>query len=194
MIAVMFTSYPRTLTVLAALLALLMLAYGGAMDAVYPPLLDVFEWLETTWFGVIGKTWGAAFAFVEAVHLLGLALLGGCVLVGDGRLLGVVLTDVPVQTVVERTHKVFVFGLSICLATGIFMACGVATKIYYLPVYWFKMLALSAGMVFHFQVRRPLLSHDIQNLNPVVVKMVAVASILVWFMVAATGRWIGFSG
>ena len=194
MIAVMFTSYPRTLTVLTALLALLMLAYGGAMDAVYPSLLDVFEWLETTWFGVIGKTWGAAFAFVEAVHLLGLALLGGCVLAGDGRLLGVVLTDVPVQTVVERTHRVFVFGLSICLATGIFMACGVATKIYYLPVYWFKMLALSAGILFHFQVRRPLLSHDIQNLNPVVVKMVAVASMLVWFMVAATGRWIGFSG
>jgi len=24
--------------------------------------------------------------------------------------------------------------------------------------------------------------------------MVAVASMLVWFMVAATGRWIGFSG
>ena len=194
MIAAMFTSYPRTLTVVAALLALLTFAYGGAMDAVYPSLLGVFEWLETTWFGVIGKTWGAAFAFVEAVHLLGLALLGGCVLASDGRLLGVVLTDVPVQTVVERTHRVFVFGLSISLATGIFMACGVATKIYYLPVYWFKMLALSAGMLFHFQIRRPLLSHDIQSLNPVVVKMVAVASMLVWFMVAATGRWIGFSG
>lgn len=192
--AVMWTSYPRTLTVVAALLTLLMLAYGGAMDAVYPSLLGAFEWLETTWFGVIGKTWGAAFAFVEAVHLLGLALLGGCVLAGDGRLLGVVLSDVPVQMVVERTHRVFVFGLSICLATGIFMACGVATKIYYLPVYWFKMLALSAGMLFHFQIRRPLLGHDIQNLNPVVVKMVAVASMLVWFMVAATGRWIGFSG
>ena len=194
MIAAILTSYPRTLTAIAALLALLTLAYGGAMDAVYPSLLTVFEWLETTWFGVIGKTWGAAFAFVEAVHLLGLALLGGCVLAGDGRLLGVILTDVPMQTVVERTHRVFVFGLSISLATGIFMACGVATKIYYLPVYWFKMLALSAGMLFHFQVRRPLLSHDIQSLNPVVVKMVAVASMLVWFMVAATGRWIGFSG
>ena len=109
-------------------------------------------------------------------------------------MLGVVLTDVPMQTVVERTHRVFVFGLSISLATGIFMACGVATKIYYLPVYWFKMLALSAGMLFHFHVRRPLLSHNIQSLNPVVVKMVAVASMLVWFMVAATGRRIGFSG
>ncbi|GIT63888.1 MAG: hypothetical protein Ct9H300mP22_2880 [Gammaproteobacteria bacterium] len=24
-----------------------------------------FEWMETTWFGVIGKTWGAAFAFIK---------------------------------------------------------------------------------------------------------------------------------
>lgn len=190
----MFTSYPRTLVVVAALVMMLVLIYGGITEAVYPTLLSVFEWLETTWFGVIGKTWGAAFAFVEAVHLLGLALLGGCVLAGDGRLLGLVLTDVPVNTVVERTHRVFVYGLVICLATGIFMACGVATKIYYLSVYWFKMLALSAGILFHFQIRKPLLSHDIHALNPVVVKMVGVASILVWFMVAATGRWIGFSG
>ncbi len=189
-----FTSYPRTLIVVTALVAMLFLAYGGVTDAVYPSLLVVFEWLETTWFGVIGKTWGPAFAFVEAVHLLGLALLGGCVLAGDGRLLGLVLTDVPIRTVTERTHRVFVCGLAICLATGIFMACGVATKIYYLSVYWFKMLALSAGILFHFQIRRPLLDHDIQALNPVVVKMVGLASMLVWFMVAATGRWIGFSG
>lgn len=74
------------------------------------------------------------------------------------------------------------------------MACGVAMKIYYLPVYWYKMLALVAGMLFHFYVRKPLLNHDIDELNPVVVKMVAIASILVWFLVAATGRWIGFSG
>ena len=194
MVAIMFTSYPRTLIVVTTLIVMVLLTFGGATDTVYPALLGVFEWLETTWFGVIGKTWGAAFAFVEAVHLLGLALLGGCVVASDGRLLGLVLTDVPVQTVVERTHRVFVYALSICLATGIFMACGVATKIYYLPVYWFKMLALSAGMLFHFQIRRPLLSHDIQALNPVVVKMVGIASILVWFMVAATGRWIGFSG
>ena len=111
MIATMFTSYPRTLTVVAALLALLTLVYGGAMEAVYPSLLGVFEWLETTWFGVIGKTWGAAFALVEAVHLLGLALLGGCVLASDGRLLGVVLALAAVfPASVARAGVVLVAG------------------------------------------------------------------------------------
>jgi hypothetical protein len=56
------------------------------------------------------------------------------------------------------------------------------------------MLALTVGVVFVFFVRRPLLRHDIENLNPWVLRMVALASLMIWFSVAATGRWIGFSG
>ena len=109
-------------------------------------------------------------------------------------LLGLMLTDFPARMVVDRSHRVFVWALITCLVTGIFMACGVATKIYFLQVYWFKMLALVAGMLFHFFIRMPLLRHDLDEINPVVVKLVAISSILVWFTVAATGRWIGFSG
>jgi len=192
-----FTLYEnnkRTVITVAVLLLALAFAYSDFRLTVYAGLEGFFEWTETTPFGYIGKTWGAAFAFVEAIHLLGLAVLGGCVIAADGRLLGLLLTDVPAQQVVNRAHRVFVWALITLLATGIFMACGVATKIYFLPVYWFKMLALGAGMLFHFYIRKPLLGHDIDSINPVVVRMVAIASILVWFMVAATGRWIGFSG
>jgi hypothetical protein len=189
-----FSAYPRTLSAAAVILLAVYLFYGGPGTAIYPDLLGFFEWLETTPFGYVGKTWGAAFAFVEAIHLLGLALLGGCVIASDGRLLGLVLTDVPAKTVFERTNKLFFWALVVLLSTGIFMACGVATKIYYLPVYWFKMLALVSGILFHYKIRNPLLQHDLEDLNPVVTRLVAISSILVWFMVAATGRWIGFSG
>ena len=186
--------YPRTLAASIIILLSIWVLYGGPGAAIYPELLGFFQWLETTWFGVIAKTWGAAFALVEAVHLLGLAVLGGCVIAGDGRALGLLLTDVPAATVFRRTHRIFVPALLVMLVTGVFMACGVATKIYWLPVYWFKMLALGAGILFHFFIRQPLLQHGLEQLNPVVVRMVAIASLLVWFMVAATGRWIGFSG
>lgn len=189
-----FSAYSRTLSAAAIILLAIYVFYGGLSGAVYPGLLGFFEWLETTPFGYVGKTWGAAFAFVEAIHLLGLAVLGGCVIASDGRLLGLVLTDVPAKTVFERTNSLFFWALMVLLFTGIFMACGVATKIYYLPVYWFKMLALIAGILFHFQIRKPLLQHNLDELNPVVTRLVAISSILVWFMVAATGRWIGFSG
>lgn len=171
-----------------------LLFYFTLLSDVYIWLFPFFEWMETTWFGVIGKTWGAAFAFVQTIHLLSLALLGGAVLAAEGRVLGFLLQDVSVNVVIERCHTLLVWALLILISTGVFMACGVALKVYYLPVFWYKMLALLTGILFHFYVRRPLFKFDLEYISPLLVKMTALSSILVWFMVAATGRWIGFSG
>ena len=186
--------YRRTLVLAAVIGAALAFALSGARLATWEALLPVFEWMETTPFGVIGKTWGAVFAGVEALHLLGMAVLGGSVLAADGRLLGLLLRDVPVATVLEQSHRLFVWSLLLVVFTGVFMACGVAVKIYYLGVFWYKMLALFIGVGFVFFVRRPLLRGAIDDLHPAVPRLVAVASLMIWFSVAATGRWIGFSG
>jgi hypothetical protein len=74
------------------------------------------------------------------------------------------------------------------------MACGVAGKIYFLKVFWYKMMALSAGILFEYGIRRPLLAKGLDDVNPLVLKLTAVASVMVWFTVAALGRWIGYSG
>jgi hypothetical protein len=187
-------AFPRSIAVTVLLALALGFAFSNFRIDTWEALLPLFEWMESTWFGVIGSTWGAVFAVVEAMHLLAMALLGGAIVIGDGRLLGFLLRNVPIQTVLSNTHRLFVIGLFIAIASGIFMACGVAMKIYYLPVYWFKMLALTAGVLFTFAVKRPLLADGVEDLNPWVVRAVAVASLMVWFMVAATGRWIGFSG
>ncbi len=186
--------YSRTILAAAVLLVTLGFALSGARGEVHTGLLPFFEWLETTWFGVAGKTWGAVFATVQSVHLLGLALLGGAVLAAEGRLLNVILTDTPRELVCGRCNRVFDIAMIALVATGVFMACGVAVKIYYLPVYWYKMLGLAAGALFHYFVRNPVLAQDLGNVNPWLLKTMAVASIMVWFTVAATGRWIGFSG
>jgi hypothetical protein len=187
-------SYLRSIATIALLALALGFAFSSLRINAWDALLPLFEWMETTWFGVIGKTWGAVFAVVEAAHLLAIALLGGVILICDGRLLGLLLRDVPVQIILSKTHHLFVIGLFIAIVSGTFMACGVSMKLYYLPVYWFKMLALTAGVLFTFTIKRPLLANGIENLNPWVVRAVAVASLTVWFTVAATGRWIGYSG
>ena len=187
-------SYLRSIATIALLALVLVFAFSSLRVYAWDALLPVFEWMETSWFGVIGKTWGGAFALVEAVHLLAMALLGGAVLISDGRLLGLLLRGVPVQVILNKTHRLFVIGLCIAVVSGIFMACAVAMKIYYLPVYWFKMLALAAGVLFTFTIKRPLLADGIESLNPWIVRAVAIASLTVWFTVAATGRWIGYSG
>jgi hypothetical protein len=56
------------------------------------------------------------------------------------------------------------------------------------------MAALAAGIIFVFAIRQPLLRQDHAQLNPWTLKLIALASTSLWFLVAASGRWIGFSG
>ncbi|NQX88876.1 MAG: hypothetical protein HRT77_09440 [Halioglobus sp.] len=186
--------YPRTLAVALAIGLGLWFATSEARIDTWASLLPLFEWMETTPLGVIGQSWGAVFATVQAVHLLGMALLGGAVLVADGRLLDLAFRDTPLLEVQTHCHRLFTCGLVTAALTGLFMTCGVAIKIYYLPVFWYKMLALAVGVAFVYGVRRPLLRQDSDQVHPAVLKLLAVASLMVWFTVAATGRWIGFSG
>jgi len=192
--ATTFGSNSRTIIASAIVLSVLAFSFLPTRLIVYDNVYDLFMWSETTWFGVIGKTWGAAFAIVEAVHLLAMALLGGTVFVSDFRLLGWGFKDVPAQEVLDKTHAVFKWALAVVVFTGIFMACGVAGKIYYMAVFWYKMLALATGILFVFFVKRPLLKKNFDDINPWVIKLVAISSMMVWVTVAAAGRWIGFTG
>jgi uncharacterized protein DUF6644 len=156
-------------------------------------LLPFFEWLETSPLGQLAKSYGGVYAAAQSLHLVSLALLGGTVLVTDLRLLNVVLRDVPSEVVEEAAHKWFKVGLTVILISGVFMVAGVAQKAYYNAFYWAKMLALAVGIVFVFAIKRPLLRQAHQEINPLTLKLVALASLTVWFTVAACGRWIGFS-
>ena len=156
-------------------------------------LLSFFEWMEASSLGQIGKTYGGVYAIGQSLHLMALALLGGTVLVADLRLLNVVLRDVPSEIVTENAHKWFKIAISLFIVTGIFMAAAVGSRMYYNAFFWAKMVALTTGIIFVFFVKYPLLKDNHNTINPVVLKSLAVASLLLWFTVAATGRWIGFS-
>ncbi len=157
-------------------------------------LLSYFEALEASPIGVFVKDQAATFAIIEAVHLMALALLGAAVVSADLRLLNLVMKDIPSNKVTDQAHRWFKLALIVLLVTGFFMLAGVATKCYHNPFYWAKMITLGIGIVFVFAVRAPLLRKDHTQLNPWTLKLVALASLSIWFLVAASGRWIGFSG
>ncbi len=157
-------------------------------------LLPFFEWLEASPIGVFVKDQAATFAIIEAVHLMALALLGAAVLSADLRL----AQRRAARRAVEHCHRsgapVVQVALAVLLVTGFFMLAGVATKCYHNPFYWAKMIALAIGIVFVFAIRAPLLRKDHAQLNPWTLKLMALASMTIWFLVASSGRWIGFSG
>ena len=195
MLSYYLSNYKSVVGLAGLLLAVALLEFFDVRELIYPGLLPFFEWLKySSWIGYLGTTYGSVYATVQAGHLLSMAVIGGTVLATDLRLLGVLLKDIPSETITKGTHKCFVYALIVAILTGIFCAAGVADKVYYMPVFWIKMLALLTGSCFVFFIKQPLLnSRPHAEIDPWAIRLLAVASILIWFTVAATGRWIGFS-
>jgi len=156
-------------------------------------VLSLFEWLDGSFLATISKAYGGVFAVVQMFHLLSMSLLGGMVLVGDLRLLNIIMTDIPSDTVLTNTNRWFTVGLAGLIISGIFMSSAVAMKLYYNEMFWAKMASLALGIFFVYAIRRPLLRFAHDSVNPWALKLIAISSILIWFTVAASGRWIGFS-
>ena len=156
-------------------------------------LLFIFDWLDQSFLATISKAYGGVFAVVQMFHLAAMALMGGMVLLSDLRLLNVLMTNVPSDVVSANTNRWFDLGVIVLIVSGIFMSSAVAHKLYYNEMFWAKMSALLAGIVFVYAIRRPLLKHAHESIGLWTKRGVAVSSILIWFTVAACGRWIGFS-
>ena len=84
-------------------------------------LYPFFDWLDTSLLADISKAYGGVFAVVQMFHLLGISLLGGMVLLGDLRLLNLVMKDVPSEVVIENTYKWFNVALVMVVISGVFM-------------------------------------------------------------------------
>ena len=108
-------------------------------------LYPFFDWLDTSLLADISKAYGGVFAVVQMFHLLGISLLGGMVLLGDLRLLNLVMKDVPSEVVIENTYKWFNVALVMVVISGVFMSSAVALKLYYNSMFWAKWHAWAPG-------------------------------------------------
>ena len=77
-----------------------------------------FEWLDNSFLASMSKAYGGVFAVVQMFHLLSLAMLGGTVLLSDLRLLGVMMRDVPSESVVANTQRWFTIALIGAVLSG----------------------------------------------------------------------------
>lgn len=132
------------------------------------------------------------FPAIATIHLFGLAVIGGAVLLVDLRLLGFGVRSQPAAQLVRDAERWLVGSLFVMVATGTLLWMCFATKYYYLAFFWVKLAALIFVVGFTFSVRRRVAMADETSMNPLVRKLVAVASLSLWTTVALGGRWIGF--
>ena len=155
-------------------------------------LLDFFERLQYSPPLVAMRSSSWIFPVIASLHLIGLALIGGALLIVDLRLLGLGLRNQPVAQLAQDAERWLLVGLALLLPTGVLQfMCFAATKYYYLTAFWVKMTALPLAHIFTFAVRRRLVAADETQTEPVLSKLAAVVSLSLWLTVAIAGRLIG---
>jgi len=154
--------------------------------------LWLFEWFEMTGPGVVVRESIWLFPVLEAIHLLGLCLLGGTVLLVDLRMLGLAMRGRAVAELAGQMRPWLAGAIAVLLVTGVLLFLSEAVKCYYNRSFWVKMIALPIALLFTLLVRERIANRATDE-TMATMKVVAIASMSLWFTVAAAGRWIGFS-
>jgi hypothetical protein len=87
-----------------------------------------------------------------ALHLAGLGLMGGCIILLNLRLLGAGLIELPASRLERSLRPWLILGVAVVLGTGVIIGALNSAKLYYSPAFFTKMVAMAAGLVFTFGV------------------------------------------
>jgi hypothetical protein len=153
-------------------------------------LLSTFHWLEATGIGTYGRRSSYFFPAIEVIHLLGLTLLLGSVLVINLRLLGATMRRQPIADVARATSRLLWLGATLSVASGLFLFLTEAVKCYYNVAFWYKMGFLLSAVVFQLGMHWWL--NGAPSTSRRLVKCIAALSLTLWFGVAVAGRAIAF--
>ena len=156
----------------------------------FPFLLPLFHWVDTSWLSreIRASTW--QFAVFEMIHLLGLTMVLGSLMVFDLRLFGVGMR----QRAAELARDLgawMLSGLAIVMTSGVLLFFGEPMKLYSSPSFHVKIGLLGLAILFQFTIIRGVRSRET---SPVVSKLAGAVSLTLWFGVGLAGRGIGFLG
>ena len=157
-------------------------------DQSYP----YFLWIEKTGLGHAIRQSKWTFAITEVLHLLGLTLLLGTVLILALRLFGFVLRTKAVAEIARELRPWSIGGLTLVVVTGLLLFVSEATKCWGNIAFRYKMLFLFLALLFQFTGLQKVARAEDQRFSPLTRKVTAFVAIFLWFGVAIAGRAIAF--
>ena len=155
----------------------------------------VFLWVESSAFSVWARESTSIFAFPTflAGHALGMACVVGINVAVSLRLLGV--TPGFSGTELKKVFPLFWVGVWLAVISGTILLIAYPTKALTNPFFYAKLVFVGLGV---FQIRmienRVLGNPDLDTTpNPKWVRLLAVSSMVCWFGVIATGRFLAYT-
>ena len=154
-------------------------------------ILSLFHWLAHTWLGVTlsSSTW--AFAVIEIVHLLALAIFGGAVLLLDLRFFNIGFRTQSAQQVARELLPQAAGSILVLVVTGILMIASGPMRYYYNIAFRAKLTLFVVAAALQFSLQYAVARSD-DGTALLWRRVAAAASLLLWFSVGLAGRAIGY--
>jgi len=154
----------------------------------------ILQSIEDTGLSTTIREGALPYPIIGGVHLLGIALFGGMVLVTDLRLLGCAMRRRPVSDLIRQFRPWKQLGFVIVVASGLLLAWAEPLKLYRSPSFWVKIVFLLLvgvhAWIFHASVYGNPLPLD-KAVTPRA-RLAAALSLLLWAGLIVSGRLIAF--
>jgi hypothetical protein len=159
-------------------------------------LMSFADYLENTWLGMAIAEGRYAFPLIEGLHLIGLSVAVGLILIVDLRLIGVFLTDIPVRALHRQLQPYVFAGFGVVVIAGILLFVCEANTVIVSPPWPFKALffVLGGANALYFEFITSRRDHALPDRGPLpsATRYAGYASLTLWVLVIICGRLIPY--
>jgi hypothetical protein len=149
--------------------------------------LSIAQWLQASGFFTFLRESGYVYPIILTVHVVGIAMFGGMLLLTNLGLLGVTPPSWPVSEMVGQFRVLKRAGLAIVGVSGILLTGCKAEEYDHNQFFWIKMLLLGLVGVHALVFRR-----GVYRNKPTHAKLAGALSLILWTCIVLAGRGIGY--
>jgi Family of unknown function (DUF6644) len=155
------------------------------------------QWLTDTPWSVALREDPYPYPVLGTIHVFSIALFGGMVAMGNLRVLGYAMRDVPVSQVIDQFRPWKWTGFAILAASGLLLTLSEPLDCYNSIFFWVSLaLLVLVGLnawVFHSGIYRRVADWDSAAIAPAPARRWAWFSLALWIALVFAGRLIAFA-
>jgi Family of unknown function (DUF6644) len=157
---------------------------------------DAAQWLSDTNFSTALREDPYPYPVLSVIHVFSIALFGGMIALGNLRVLGYTMRDVPVSQVIDQFRAWKWTGFAILAVTGVFLTLSEPLDLYDNAYFWLSLVLLALvglnAWVFHSGIYRRVSDWDTAQIAPPPARRWAWVSLFLWIALVFAGRLIAF--
>lgn len=160
-------------------------------------LRSLFEWVDTFPSSVAFRESQYVFPLTLTVHVVGMCLFAGLIVMMDLRLLGVANMRTPFSEVQRRLFPWQMVGMAVSAITGLLLVYGQPMRYYSNILFWTKVIMMTlAGvnaLAFHRSTYHSVAAWDTHPVTPFGAKLAGAFSLALWAGAVASGRLVAYN-